>query len=621
MIYLKPSDDELIKKKLYGFDIETYGKYNKFLMGSIVNENEKYIFWNKKQMQDFILNSHKLRNSYIFATNLNFDFLALFGESIDLLMKFNYKIRNSEFINIKYKRKNYSINFLDTLNFARFSVKKLGQILKIPKLPKPSFLGKLSLNEIQKKKLEKYNVNDSYITFKFAEFLQNTFNRLNSNLQYTIASNSLDYFKRNCLKRWIRQPEKDILLLQYNAYYGGRVECFYRGHIRNKYYYDINSLYPFVMKEYDYPFPNIMDTSYINNGNINLINKYHGISYCHIIAPNDLFYPLLPYRFESKLIFPVGKFKGWYSHIELKKALELGYKIIPKKSIIYYASFNPFRKFVNELYNLRMKYKSEKNPMQLPVKILMNSLYGKFAQKIDTMEIMFIKNKDDLVKLNNLIDYNYELIKINKEIRYKIDTPKFENLIRKNNKLYENSKIYFITDLNREKYAKFINPILSLYITSYARLELYKLIELINKNYGTVYYCDTDSVITDLKLKTSNNLGDIKLEHKIDEGLIIKPKMYFIRDKIGNELCKAKGLHGLSNYTDFNNVITTKNYKYMKFTKFKESLRRNLHFNEKIEVVKNIDLEDNKRLWKNKEINIKILEKSNPLKANSLKAD
>lgn len=658
--FLKSSNEKIVKKRLYGFDVETYGKYNQFLMGSIVNNTEQYVFWNRQDMINFIFNNHKIRNSLFFATNLGFDFLALFGHDINLLMKFEYIIRGSEFVNIKLRlpKSHSSINFRDSLNFARFSVQKLGQIIGLPKLDKPACLGKkkgVTADSTNGKILEKYNIRDSLVTYRFMEFLQTTFNNQGANLKYTIATTSMNLFRRMYMSNlWILQPPKHILLEMFKAYYGGRCETFYRGSITNGFYYDINSLYPYVMKTRTYPFPNSLQKKLTysnnnnntdnsnNNNNLDIIKNYHGISYCDITAPKSgicLMYPLLPYRTPEKLIFPLGKFSNWQTHIELRKALELGYKITPKLTYYYTESFNPFKKFVTTVYNQRMIYKKQNNPMQLPMKIILNSLYGKFAQKLDYMEIFFIKGDGvkDRLYLNNLIKHNIDFyLNKGKPARYKINSPN-QNIVKIVNKnettgkaeYVDNSLMYYITDTDRQSYGKFINPILSLYTTSYARLELFKWIEMIiNMPGGKIFYCDTDSIMCNKQLpksKVNSLIGNMKLEHNISLGLLVKPKMYFIKDNNNTnnnnkELVRAKGLHGLNTFTDFKDVLINKTYKYMKFAKFKESMRSNktVKFNQKIEIVKHIDLEDTKRTWKtNSTTNFDFfndcLEKSKPL--------
>jgi len=48
--------------------------------------------------------------------------------------------------------------------------------------------------------------------------------------------------------------------------------------------------------------------------------------------------------------------------------------------------------------------------------------------------------------------------------------------------------------------AKCANIIIAQFTTAYARTELYTLMMDLKKSNGEVYYCDTDSVITDLDL-------------------------------------------------------------------------------------------------------------------------
>ena len=46
---------------------------------------------------------------------------------------------------------------------------------------------------------------------------------------------------------------------------------------------------------------------------------------------------------------------------------------------------------------------------------------------------------------------------------------------------------------------------------------------------GKVYYCDTDSIITDVRLPCSDKLGDLKLEYEFEEGIFLMPKVYFLK--------------------------------------------------------------------------------------------
>lgn len=609
--FLKPTNESVKPKKIYGFDIETFGNNNNFLMGSIVNNTEKYIFWNQKEMIDFCLNSHDLRNSWLYATNLGFDFLALFGNDFDIYSKFEYIIRGSEIIHTSYKNETTKskIYFSDTMNFLKLGVENIGKIINIKKMPKPSFLGKKPKNEIEKKQLEVYNLNDSYITFKFAEYLQNGFNEIGTNIKYTIASTSKSLFTNKYLKYMIMQPSKEVIKEMYKSYYGGRTEIIQRGYIHDCFYYDINSLYPSVMKNNVFPFPNTLKLSYKND--VNIIYDYEGISLCNFKV-KDLYIPLLPFRDTDKLLFCNGDFTNWQTHAEIRKAIELGYEVDIKKTYYTEKTFNPFKDFVDDLYKKRMIYKNENNNMHILYKILLNSLYGKLGQKLQQSKVYFVNSQESKDVINKMFNVNRELFKKGLPEKYKIETPD-NRTYRQNGKIYHEPRIYYITDLDTENYPSFINPILAIYTTSYARLQLYNLIEKVLKKNGDVYYYDTDSIITDKNLPCNDNLGDIKKEYDIAEGQLIKPKFYYLKTQQNEDVFKLKGLMGVKTFDQFENIINTGKYEYVKFTKFKESIRRNLKFNQKLNVIKELELNDNKRYWKNKKININKLENSKAL--------
>ena len=612
--YLRPKTDKISKKKIYGFDIETYGKYNTFLMGSIVNKDlsEKYIFWDLKKMQNFILNNQKIRDSLLFATNLGFDFMGVFGNDFELMSRFDYIIRGSDIINVRFvnKIKKYRLSFLDTFSFFKTSVKNIGRIINLNKLKQPKFLGKKPVNEIQRRQLEVYNIRDSQVSCCFAEYLQNSFNLLGTNIKTTIASTALSLFQNKYLNYKIQQPTKEVLKEMYKSYYGARTEIFIRGKIKNLNYYDINSLYPYVMNKYVYP--DISTIQYTLNTDIKLINDYEGFSLCYCELDKKLnILPLLPFR-SDKLLFPAGKFYGWYNHNELRKAISLGYKIKPIKTYYFLNTINPFKNYVNDLYKLRRKYQKEKNKMQLPVKILMNSLYGKMAQKLYKTDLIFMNNKNNIDKINKMFNENKILAGKNKEQRYKIETPD-DNITKVNGLLISNPRFFYVTDLDSADFPKFIIPIFASYVTSYARLELYKLFEMILNNNKKIYYSDTDSIITDFNFDTSKKLGKLKLEHKIKRGILIKPKMYYIKNDKNEEIYKLKGIPRIDNYDNLIKILDTKKCKYIKFSKFKESLRRKIKFNEIINIIKHFDFNDDKRNWGNNNFDYSKTEESTPV--------
>ena len=584
---LKATKQKLFNKKIYGFDIETKNNNKDFVLCSIYSDDYQKFYYSKEEFIDAIKNDFRFRNAVVFATNLSFDFFGTFFSQIesqhfytlfrgsDLLLAKTFFYKGDFVSKGKIKSKSLkSLLFLDSLNYAQLSVAKMGKVIGISKLEAPRCLGQEIETDEDFEELKVYNMRDSEITFKFMKFYIKATEELGGTFKNTIASNSMALFKNKYLgDNKYYQPSEEILLEQFESYYGGRTEAFKRGYFEDKNYYDFNSLYPTVMLE-ELPDPNSLRITHKNT--VNYINKYEGISKVDVfIFPQK--YPVLPFRNKiGRVIFPTGNISGWYTHIELREAVKQG-AVIKKvyKTHYFLKKCRPFKEFVTDLYSLRKEYQAENNPMEYVVKITLNSLYGKFGQKF--------KDKDNWIHKGAI---------------------KISDL--KNSKSIEEKGDYIRIVVDSQPSA-FCIPIWATYITAKARLKLHNTLLVTNP-----IYCDTDSVITEKELITGNELGQLKLEMKIYRGVVVRPKFYAVQDYNNKEYVKIKGLGKRLSYLEFLGLLTTKYIEYDKFTKFKESLRRDLIPNEIIETHKTFSLEDEKRLWENK-FNVVELAESEPI--------
>lgn len=604
MKVLKPTKQQFLKKRIFGFDIETANNNKDFVMSSLVSEGYEKIFYSPREMIQEIISNPIFKDSLIFATNLSFDFFGTFFTN-DETKNFYTLFRGSDLIFAKtwfYDGSFYpkgkiktktlpSLLFLDSLNYAKISVADMGKILEKPKLEHPNFLGKHPKNAKEWEIMKKYNLRDSYITFEFMHFIINSFEHLGASVKKTIASSSMSLFRNKYLKdEFYLQPE-DILEEQFLSYYGGRTEAFKRGSFKNYNYYDFNSLYPSVMRDYVYPNPNTIRITTKNT--YEYIQQYEGISHIEIEVPEHLKYPVLPHRTESgKVIFPTGNIKGWYTHVEIREAVLNGCSIKKVHKTQYFLeNIRPFKDFVNDLYSLRQEYKAKNNKMEFVVKIILNSLYGKFGQKY--------LNKDNWVH----------------ESQFDIKT------LKKHDEIERKGKFIRVVKAHSDP-TSFCIPIWASYVASYGRIKLHRAITRTDP-----IYCDTDSLITKHKLPESKELGKLKLEMRIKRGVIVRPKFYAIENADTNNLkekekhhVKIKGLGKRLSYYEFIGLVncplsdegkTPKIY-YNKFSKFKEAIRRDFIPNEIIETHKEFSLEDEKRKW-NGEFNPKVLRSSDPL--------
>jgi hypothetical protein len=530
-----------------------------FVCGSVYVDDVGYIFWDVQSMRDFMFKPEYKNRIYV-ATNLMFDIHFLIGME-------NFITDNGKYGRYQGRK------FYDVVAFAgqHMSVISQGDIIKIPKLDKPKCFLRAPKNQDESDELATYCIRDSEISYKFSLFFQNAVNELGAELKPTIAQTAIDLFKRKYLKHVIYGDDDEKIAFTRKSYKGGRTEIFNRGMYKDIKYYDVNSMYPYIMSSI-----NIPDTSvskWIKNPSSLFFNNF-GVSECEFVTPIYTRIPILPITQDKKLIFPLGHIKGTWTHAEINYAVENGYKLIKiHKQLIYPYGMREFKSYAYDLYKKRNVYKQQNSEMSVVCKLLLNSLYGKLGQ----------------------------------------DSNKYTNIIHMKNvtaKQYENCEVIndeWIKIKNSGRTASFVNPIMASYITSCARIHLHKLMA---QNESDILYCDTDSIISKKEYSNvGNEIGQLKLEHEGDI-LIIRPKVYqLITNK--KTYIKAKGFSGLDE-TSFQALISGKPYKHNKMAKKYESILRGVDIHSIIEITKNLNIEDDKRLWAH-EFDIEIPQNSKPI--------
>jgi len=594
-------------QKIFGYDVETSDNNQNYVLGCLyISDNEILSFTSREFFkQELLLRSRFYKGSIIAAHNLAFDFCATF-QGLELsyfkmcwagsrLLSATTYVEEGMFTTTPQDKKRAAkITFLDTMNYCPLSLKQIGEI--IGELKQDWDFEKENIPEIGTPKYEifkAYNINDAKIARKYLIFLAEAFYSFGTRLRITIASTAEKIYRNRFLKDVVpnifEQLPKEELVFCFLGYYGGRTEVFNRGPVYNRNCYDINSLYPSVMRDEVYPDTNT--SRFINEGNMNLILTKEGFSEVDIEV-DKMQYPLLPYRDEKtkKVLFPYGKFTGVWPHPELRKALELGYKITKFRRCLWFdKTCRPFKGFVEYMYGKRLEYKEQQSPMEFVTKIIMNSLYGKFGQKFD--------NKDTIYHINALnpqmlIDNDFEFIKD------------------------------FVIIKEDKEPSCFSIPAWSAYVTCYGRLKLYEYIIQCEPD-----MVDTDSVITEKQLPGSSLLGDMKHEYHAPEMIIVRPKFYGINPdgltgKSKREV-KCKGMKTRLRYIDLVSKLIeykqqgfeTLNVEIRKFIKFRESLRRDKLVNSIEEYTMHFSLEDDKRVW-GREFHHEIFQKSEPKQIN-----
>ena len=348
------------------------------------------------------------------------------------------------------------------------------------------------------------------------------------------------------------------------SFFGGRTNAIklkytFKGTEEGK-YADITSLYPTTNYYDDYPLghPEIITENFSDFTG----DEYYGFIDCDVVCPKDLYFPVLA-RKGGKLLFDLENKRGVWTTIELKKAIEKGYKITKMYKVYHFTqkSNNLFKPYVSKFLKIKQeasgfpdwveteedkdkyiskyheeqgikldKHKIEYNAgLRAIAKLCLNSLWGKFGQRTN-MPITEIVN--DKAKYNNIMfndkykDHNLFFIDDERvEINYKVVDEYVENSVN-------------------------TNIAIASFTTSSARLRLYYGLDLLKHQ---VLYHDTDSIVyihdknnpNHNELPLGDNLGEWtdELEGKKMIGTFISggPKNYSYETDDGEYHTKIKG--------------------------------------------------------------------------------
>ncbi|XP_071041463.1 uncharacterized protein [Parasteatoda tepidariorum] len=103
------------------------------------------------------------------------------------------------------------------------------------------------------------------------------------------------------LQQFLKRHKLQDRLKPRDALFGGRTNAVKLYHEGNSKYVDFTSLYPWVNKYCTYP----VGHPQIITENFKTIDNYFGIAKCTVIPPRGLYFPVLPYRSQNKLMFPL----------------------------------------------------------------------------------------------------------------------------------------------------------------------------------------------------------------------------------------------------------------------------------------------------------------------------
>lgn len=548
-----PLKAEPQRREILAFDIEGRGGPEGFVCGAIVGAFTAGFYTDRAAMWQ-ALKEYGASGAWIFAHNLEYDLPIVAGEELwdgELVFK------EQGILWAIYQHWGKKVRLYDSLNlFPRWSVQMLAELAGSEKLEvRPDLMASLSLgvpwrflHPDDQRKVERYCTRDAEIVYKAVSELQEITLALGGQLRPTISGVSMDIYRRSYQRLPWKVTGPAINRLCRPAFYGGRVENFAMGEVPQVNLYDINSLYPYVQGTAQFPHPAYLQL--LAEGDLQSpLQKWEGVAKATVSVP-ETFVPPLPYRLTHKLFFPTGELRGHWTLAELRAALDRGCELQELDWILGSpVLFNPFSDFVEDLYRQRMGYLVAGDNREDLVKLVLNSLYGRFGLDPDGGLFHMIRIQGD-TDLEGLRGYS---------------TTDFAGALVAYGP---------IPDLQPPAYA---NVLFAAQVSSGARI---KLLEALEGQELAAVYCDTDSIMTTGELATGDKLGSWKLQMQAGTADLLGPKEYVLHNHTLGTQYVVKGVpERLARQ-----YITEGAARFKRAIKIREAMKRRQHPAEWVEV-------------------------------------
>jgi len=397
---------------------------------------------------------------------------------------------------------------VDTLNYWRMSLKSLGKGVGIEKGDFPGFDG-------PDDELFDYCENDARIIEESVCSLIEWWKRNNYGMfRFTSPSLAMAAYRHRFLdpKKILFHDEPGVKDLERDSYTGGETEVYRYGNVQSPVIQvDVTSLYPFVMRDNFFP-GRLLDWSGRGRPQTPPAKYPRKAMIGRVRLATQSTYPL---RYKGSTLHVSGDFTTTLAGPELYRAAQTG-DIVEWESWAFYRLFDLFSEYVDHFWELRRKYQKDGDKMGSTfVKLLLNSLYGKFGQLSPPWE--FNENVRPLKRWGRWSAHSHR-------------SGDSQTYLALNNKVFQAA--------DRHPAEKSFHAIAS-FVTAYAREHMRRLREIAGD--GEYYYQATDSLCLSPigfdRLQAAGQvaegeLGKLKCEWRSDNGVFLGNNWYSLDDKI-----------------------------------------------------------------------------------------
>lgn len=460
----------------FGEDIDSFINYC-----SLINESSSFYFHNLKFDGEFIIH-YLLTHGFVHVNEKKLGVNQFSTIISDLNVFYCIKVKFKEEV---------IISFFDSLKLLNFSVEEVAKAfnLSIKKLEIDYKAKREKGHKITDEEKEYLKHDVMIMSLALEKMFEMKITRM------TIASNAMNFFKDTISKKrfeeWFKPPLYDKDLRQ--AYKGGftYLNEIYRGkEVKEGIVLDVNSLYPSVMYYSPMPYGEgiYFDGKYVPD---KLYNLYIQNITCQFRIKKDMI-PTI--QIKNNLSFVPTEYLSssngesinlTLTNVDLKLFLEHYdiYDVSYNWGWKYKSSTKIFKSYIDYWNELKVKATKEGNkPLRTIAKLMLNSLYGKFAASPE--------GRSKIPYLDNNI------------VKYKLS------------ELEERTAYYL--------------PI-SIFITSWARDRTIRSAQAV---YHRFIYADTDSLhlegrdIPENLLISDTELGKWKIESTFKRGKYLRQKCY-----------------------------------------------------------------------------------------------
>lgn len=496
------------KTKLHSLKMGVCQRYDRKGDNQLMMKDE-IIIQDKSEFIDWFTSQQKQKSHvYLIAHNITYDatILDLFREFPKVGYKLQSLYSKGQVTILRWKHGSIKVTMIDNGNIFSGKLERWGKIFNIPKI-------EIDFDTCSYDELVSYCKRDVEIMVRaWSEWIKFLHEHDCGGFRETVGGTAFNTFRHKYMQRDLYvHKEYDVLELERKAYHGGRVEVFNQGiqWTDNYYYVDVNSMYPYIMRNYKVP---IGLQGYSKSLGIkrliNYLDRYSIVADVTINVDEPAFVS----SYNGHVCYPLGKFRTSLTTHEIEYCLMNGW-LEKLHAFAWYKSDYIFTEYVDDFYNLRTKYRSVNNTGFAEIcKLFMNTLYGKFAQTGISQSIVGRSAYDEI--------WHMPVIDAQTGKRY-----------------YQTALGGNIIEDKKEGESFHSMPAIAAHITANARLYLYQLMK--QSGLENVFYCDTDSLIV-------NQLGYYNLENHLDDSQLGKLKIELSSDWLVVNAPKDYAMQGRS---------------------------------------------------------------------------